>query len=92
MEEDTMKLVNKVLIIIFISSPALVLADSFKTPKAYPEGQLGKMIRLGEEVMSTTDTHDMTKDLVGNQLQCKRLSRCFPGLFTKRKNGSDITR
>lgn len=66
-----MRLLNKLLIIIFVSLPVLVLADSFKTSEAYPEGQLGKMIRLGEEVMSKTDTHDMTKDLVGNRLQCK---------------------
>jgi thiosulfate dehydrogenase len=66
-----MKFVNKLLIIIFIGAPMLVLADSPKAPKAYPKGELGRMVQLGEEVMSKTNTHPMTKDLVGNSLQCK---------------------
>jgi len=66
-----MKFVNNLLIIIFIGLPMLVLADSSKTPKSYPKGELGRLVQLGEDVMSKTNTHDMTKDLVGNSLQCK---------------------
>ncbi len=40
-------------------------------PKTYPNGELGRMIKLGETIMNETDTHPLTKDLVGNKLQCK---------------------
>jgi len=39
-------------------------------PKTYPAGEVGNMVKLGEEIMSHTDTHPLTKDLVGNKLQC----------------------
>ena len=40
-------------------------------PKEYPEGEVGRLVKLGEDIMNTTDTHPLTKDLVGNKLQCK---------------------
>ncbi|MDD2698142.1 MAG: c-type cytochrome [Arcobacteraceae bacterium] len=40
-------------------------------PKTYPAGELGKMVKLGEDISANTDTHPLTKDLVGNKLQCK---------------------
>jgi len=39
-------------------------------PKVYPSGELGKMVKLGEEIMLHTDTHPLTKDMVGNKLSC----------------------
>ena len=39
-------------------------------PKAYPDGEVGKMVKLGEEILLHTDTHPLTKDMVGNKLQC----------------------
>ena len=39
-------------------------------PKTYPKGEVGKMVKLGEEIMLHTDTHPLTKDLVGNKLNC----------------------
>lgn len=46
--------------------------DAPKTaPKAYPDGELGRMVKLGEQILLKTDTHPLTKDLVGNKLQCK---------------------
>lgn len=39
-------------------------------PKDYPKGELGELVKLGEDILNTTDTHPLTKDLVGNKLQC----------------------
>ena len=39
-------------------------------PKAYPAGEVGKMVKLGEDILSHTNTHPLTKDLVGDKLQC----------------------
>ncbi len=39
-------------------------------PKQYPDGELGKLIKLGEDIMNNTDTHPLTKDFVGNKLKC----------------------
>ncbi len=41
-----------------------------EAPKSYPKGELGKMVRLGEDILLHTNTHPLTKDLVGNKLQC----------------------
>lgn len=40
-------------------------------PLPYPDGELGKMVRLGEAIFSKTDVHPLTKGLVGNTLACK---------------------
>lgn len=40
-------------------------------PKTYPSGEVGKLVKLGEDIVNNTDTHPLTKDLVGNNLQCK---------------------
>ena len=40
-------------------------------PKAYPDGEVGRMVKLGEAIMNETDTHPLTKDFVGNKLKCK---------------------
>jgi len=40
-------------------------------PTKYPAGQLGKMVKLGEAILNNTDTHPLTKNLVGNKLKCK---------------------
>jgi len=39
-------------------------------PKSYPVGELGDMVKLGEEIMLHTSTHPLTKDMVGNKLNC----------------------
>jgi len=44
--------------------------DVFRAPVAYPEGELGRMVRLGETIMKTTNTHALTKAFVGNDLTC----------------------
>ncbi len=40
-------------------------------PSAYPPGELGKMVKLGEDIIMNTNTHPLTKDYVGDSLQCK---------------------
>ena len=42
-----------------------------QAPKEYPAGEVGRMVKLGEAIMNQTDTHPLTKDLVGDKLQCK---------------------
>jgi thiosulfate dehydrogenase len=39
-------------------------------PKSYPKGAVGEMVKLGEQIMLHTNTHPLTKDYVGNKLQC----------------------
>jgi len=50
-------------------SAGILVAGS--APKVYPAGELGRMVKLGEEILNKTDTHPLTKDMVGNKLQCK---------------------
>ena len=47
------------------------MATPTEAPKKYPDGELGRMVKLGEAILNTTDTHPLTKELVGNKLQCK---------------------
>jgi len=39
-------------------------------PTAYPKGELGRLVKLGEDIIYNTHTHPLTKDLVGNDLDC----------------------
>jgi len=39
-------------------------------PKTYPKGEVGRLVKLGEDILLHTDTHPLTKDLVGNKLNC----------------------
>ncbi len=57
--------------LIFWGSSALVASQTpTSAPKAYPAGEVGEMVKLGEDILSHTNTHPLTKDLVGNKLQC----------------------
>lgn len=47
---------------------SVVMAGS--APKEYPKGELGRMVKLGEDILANTSTHPLTKDLVGNKLAC----------------------
>ncbi len=53
-----------------ISLACTVSLFAGSAPKEYPAGEVGKMVKLGEEIMATTDTHPLTKDMVGNKLNC----------------------
>ncbi len=37
----------------------------------YPTGELGRMVQLGEDIMNHTYSHPLTKEMVGNRLNCK---------------------
>lgn len=65
-----MRLLTKVLVVSILTSSALFSANIPDAPKDFPKGELGRMVKLGEEIMRTTDTHQLTKDYVGNKLQC----------------------
>ncbi len=53
-----------------ISSLGISFAVAGTAPKNYPAGEVGRMVKLGEEIMLHTDTHPLTKDMVGNKLNC----------------------
>jgi len=56
--------------IILAATVANVLLYAEGAPKTYPDGKLGKMVKLGEDILLHTDTHPLTKDFVGNKLTC----------------------
>jgi len=57
--------------IALVSSLGLSYLTAGTAPANYPSGKLGELVKLGEDIMLHTDTHPLTKDLVGNHLQCK---------------------
>ncbi len=58
-------------ILLVALASSLVFAQLPDAPKEYPKGELGKLVKVGEDIMNNTDTHPLTKDFVGNKLQCK---------------------
>ena len=63
-----MKTLLKVSLIGLMCSSSLLAGEA---PKEYPQGALGELVKMGEDIANNTDTHPLTKDLVGNKLQCK---------------------
>ncbi|MGM0518521.1 MAG: c-type cytochrome [Campylobacterota bacterium] len=61
---------KKTILLVALTS-SLVFASLPDAPKEYPKGEIGKLVKIGEDIMNNTDTHPLTKDLVGNKLQCK---------------------
>ncbi len=61
-----MKFLISILLLATIS-----FANEMLAPKNYPAGEVGKLVKLGEDIVNNTDTHPLTKDFVGNKLQCK---------------------
>ena len=55
---------------IVLSMGTALLLTAGTAPKAYPAGEVGKMVKLGEDIALHTDTHPLTKDFVGNKLNC----------------------
>jgi thiosulfate dehydrogenase len=46
-------------------------ADAIPNPPTqYPPGELGEMVKLGEDIIMHTDSHPLTKDLVGAKMTC----------------------
>lgn len=58
-------------LLILLSLASLMFAQTPQSPATYPDGELGELVKLGEDIMNNTDTHPLTKELVGNKLQCK---------------------
>jgi len=61
----------RVALVSLVGSVLLAGATPTAAPKTYPAGELGRMVKLGEAIMNETDTHPLTKDMVGNTLKCK---------------------
>jgi len=62
---------------IALCSPQLCLASSPAgvpaipdPPRQYPAGELGEIVKLGEQIFNETDTQPLTKNFVGNSLTC----------------------
>lgn len=62
-----MKLFSKIIVAGVLSISTMVAGSA---PVEYPKGKIGEMVKLGEEIMLHTDTHPLTKDMVGNKLNC----------------------
>ncbi|HIP12892.1 MAG TPA: c-type cytochrome [Sulfurospirillum arcachonense] len=62
-----MKILLKVLVVGLFGISYL---NAGLAPKVYPQGAVGEMVKLGEQIALHTDTHPLTKDFVGNKLNC----------------------
>lgn len=49
----------------------VTVPDIPNPPTKYPDGKLGEYVKLGEQIILHTNTHPLSKDLVGNTLTCK---------------------
>ncbi|MFP4487179.1 MAG: c-type cytochrome [Campylobacterales bacterium] len=49
---------------------SIVIPNVPDAPKEYPKGKLGEMVKLGEAIIEKTNTHPLSKEYVGNSLQC----------------------
>jgi thiosulfate dehydrogenase len=58
-----------------------------ETARTLPDGPLGEVIRLGEELVEKTTTHSLTKEFVGNRLNC---TSCHLKNGTDRKAASFV--
>ncbi|MEH6471794.1 MAG: c-type cytochrome [Halopseudomonas sp.] len=69
-----MKITNALLCslpyLVSFGAMAVELPNIPDAPTDYPKGELGRMVKLGEEIIFNTNTHELTKDLVGNDLKC----------------------
>ena len=63
-----MKHLKNAALLSIIASGVLLAGNA---PKAYPDGELGRMVKLGEDIMKHTNTHPLTKEMVGNHLNCQ---------------------
>ena len=61
----------KMMKVTLLSAAAAGLLFGGAAPKEYPAGEVGRLVKLGEDIMAHTNTHPLTKDMVGNHLTCK---------------------
>ena len=62
-----MKFLIKIALLSTVTASILMAGAA---PKEYPKGEIGRLVKLGEQILLHTDTHPLTKDLVGNKLNC----------------------
>ena len=62
-----MKILKRPVLLSVMAAGVLVAGGA---PKAYPAGEVGKLVKLGEDIALHTSTHPLTKALVGNKLAC----------------------
>ncbi len=60
----------KTLISVLILVSVAFASEIPDAPTKYPDGELGRMVKLGEDIILNTNTHPLTKDYVGNKLTC----------------------
>jgi thiosulfate dehydrogenase len=60
-------------------------APARAVPKGYPPGELGRVVKLGEEIVKDTARHPLSKPFVGNSLTCQS---CHLDAGTDPKAGS----
>lgn len=70
MYKALMVLLSSTILLVASEQKTVVIPDIPDPPTQYPEGVLGEYVKLGEEIMNTTSTHPLSKDLVGNSLTC----------------------
>src|SRR5690606_32935676 len=61
-------------VILFVTSVAFsISAEEFSTAssRSLPEGELGRVIELGREIIENTNTHPLSQPFVGNALTCQ---------------------
>ena len=57
----------KIVTLILTTAVTLMAWDAPKMPS----GEVGRMVKLGQDIAMNTATHPMTKEIVGNTLSCK---------------------
>lgn len=60
-------------LLLFATGPMTFVATQANEPEAkrkYPLGELGKVVRLGEDIVTQTAEHHLSKQYVGNSLNC----------------------
>lgn len=63
-------LIATTLITMLSANNVLVNKNVPNPPKVYPKGELGKMVKLGENIVNHTGTNPLTKKFVKNKLRC----------------------
>lgn len=58
------------LVLLSIFNVGFAADNNISPPCVYPEGKLGALVKLGEDLMNNTNAHELTKEYVGNDLTC----------------------
>jgi len=58
------------LVFLLIVNVGYAADNNISPPSSYPEGKLGALVKLGEDLINNTNVHELTKEYVGNDLTC----------------------